>query len=49
MGTNWIAADWGTSNLRLWLMHEHRVLEETTSSDGMSSLARDEFEQLCCA
>lgn len=44
MHKNWIAVDWGTSNLRAWLMNEGQALSEATSADGMSSLAPDEFE-----
>ena len=41
----WIAVDWGTSNLRAWAMDgEGNVLAEATSDRGMSSLAKDEFE-----
>lgn len=41
---NWIAVDWGTSNLRAWAMEGDRVLAEAMSDDGMGKLARDGFE-----
>lgn len=42
---DWIAADWGTSHLRLWLMDESdRVLHRIAADCGMGSLARDAFE-----
>ncbi len=41
----WIAADWGTSTLRVWAMSEEgSVLAEARSEDGMSRLAPDGFE-----
>lgn len=41
---DWIAVDWGTSNLRAWAMAGTRVLAEASSDDGMSRLARPDFE-----
>ncbi|SON58159.1 2-keto-3-deoxy-galactonokinase [Hartmannibacter diazotrophicus] len=42
----WIAADWGTSNLRVYAMDEAgQVLADKRSTKGMGTLARDEFEQ----
>lgn len=42
---DWIAVDWGTSNLRAWAMGQGgRVLAAATSEDGMGKLARDGFE-----
>ena len=42
---DWIAVDWGTSNLRAWAMtREGAVLAEARSDQGMSSLAVDQFE-----
>ncbi|MBA3908362.1 MAG: 2-keto-3-deoxy-galactonokinase [Rhodobacter sp.] len=42
---NWIAVDWGTSNLRAWAMGpEGQVLAEAMSEDGMGKLVRDAFE-----
>jgi 2-dehydro-3-deoxygalactonokinase len=41
---DWIAVDWGTSNLRAWAMAADGVLAEAVSDDGMGKLARDQFE-----
>ncbi|WP_380056803.1 2-dehydro-3-deoxygalactonokinase [Falsihalocynthiibacter sp. SS001] len=42
---DWIAVDWGTSNLRAWAMSDAgEVLNHATSEDGMGSLAQSEFE-----
>ncbi|AKS47331.1 2-dehydro-3-deoxygalactonokinase [Octadecabacter temperatus] len=41
----WIAADWGTSNLRLWAIGDDgAVLDMRTSDKGMGQLAPDAFE-----
>lgn len=41
----WIAADWGTSNLRLWAIGDDgSVLGERISDKGMGQLAPSEFE-----
>lgn len=41
----WIAADWGTSHLRVWLMDaQDRVIRRLTSDKGMGGLAPDAFE-----
>lgn len=39
----WIAADWGTSNLRLWAMRGGDVLDRRGSDQGMGGLAASEF------
>ncbi len=40
----WIAADWGTTHLRVWAMSASgTVLAEASSDDGMGKLARDDF------
>lgn len=45
MKLDWIAVDWGTSNLRVWgLDAQNRVLTQADSAAGMGSLKRDEFE-----
>ena len=44
MKPDWIAVDWGTSNLRVWAMGADGVLAEAQSDDGMGSLSRDAFE-----
>jgi 2-dehydro-3-deoxygalactonokinase len=42
---NWIAVDWGTTNLRAWsLAPDGTVLCAASSAQGMSKLARSEFE-----
>ena len=41
----WIAADWGTSNLRLWAIDTGgSVIEERTSDRGMGQLSPNQFE-----
>ncbi len=45
MRPTWIAADWGTSNLRLWAIGgDGSVVGERTSDKGMGQLAPSEFE-----
>jgi 2-dehydro-3-deoxygalactonokinase len=42
---DWIAVDWGTSNLRAWAMTaQGRVLDEATSDKGMGQLSPEAFE-----
>ena len=42
---DWVAADWGTSHLRLWLMAEDgTVLRHLHSKAGMGRLASDGYE-----
>lgn len=41
---DWIAADWGTSRLRVWAMSGDRPLAEASSGDGMGTLAPGDFE-----
>ena len=41
---DWIAVDWGTTNLRVWAMGRDAILAEASSDDGMGRLARDQFE-----
>lgn len=44
---NWIAADWGTSHLRLWLMDDQNQLLHHIGSDrGMSTLTSDQYESV---
>ncbi len=44
-GLEWIAVDWGTSNMRLWALDKTGAVLDSRSSDlGMAKLARDEFE-----
>jgi 2-dehydro-3-deoxygalactonokinase len=43
----WIAVDWGTSNLRIWVMGTTGdVIDEIISDQGMSCLTPDQFEPL---
>ncbi|MEY4698355.1 MAG: hypothetical protein RIT14_2783 [Pseudomonadota bacterium] len=44
MKTDWIAVDWGTSNLRAWALGEGGVLAHAASDEGMGTLERAEFE-----
>ncbi|MCY4336119.1 MAG: 2-dehydro-3-deoxygalactonokinase [Litoreibacter sp.] len=42
---DWIAVDWGTSNLRAWAMSECGTVKDKLECDkGMSGLAQHEFE-----
>ena len=42
---DWIAVDWGTSNMRAWAMSgSGTVLASATSDQGMGKLTRDGFE-----
>jgi 2-dehydro-3-deoxygalactonokinase len=41
---DWIAVDWGTSNLRAWAMGPDGIMASASSDDGMGHLARDRFE-----
>jgi 2-dehydro-3-deoxygalactonokinase len=44
IAVDWIAVDWGTSNLRVWAMGPQGVVADAQSDDGMGKLARDQFE-----
>lgn len=45
IAADWIAADWGTTNLRVWAMAaDGSVLAEAQSEQGMNKLSRDGFE-----
>ncbi len=41
---DWIAADWGTSHLRVWAMQGERPIAEASSTRGMGTLTPGEFE-----
>ncbi len=41
---DWIAVDWGTTNLRAYAMQGATVLARASSDDGMGKLASDGFE-----
>ncbi|MCV0397166.1 MAG: 2-dehydro-3-deoxygalactonokinase [Rhizobiaceae bacterium] len=40
----WIAVDWGTTNLRAWAMVGDQPLATAKSARGMGTLSREEFE-----
>ncbi len=44
LSPDWIAVDWGTSNLRAWAMGEAGVLAAAASDQGMGSLTHEGFE-----
>jgi 2-dehydro-3-deoxygalactonokinase len=44
MRPDWIAIDWGTTNLRAWAMGRDGILAEANSDEGMGRLTRDGFE-----
>ncbi|MGB5863704.1 MAG: 2-dehydro-3-deoxygalactonokinase, partial [Sulfitobacter sp.] len=45
MPVEWIAVDWGTSNLRVWMMRaDGSVLAQDSSAKGMGTLTPDAFE-----
>jgi len=44
MNTEWIAADWGTSHLRVWAMQGETVLDKANSDCGMARLSKDKFQ-----
>lgn len=42
---SWIAADWGTTHLRVWAIGpKQAVVEQASSAQGMNSLEQDQFE-----
>ncbi|OYU41289.1 MAG: 2-keto-3-deoxy-galactonokinase [Pseudorhodobacter sp. PARRP1] len=44
MTPDWIAVDWGTSNLRAWAMGAQGVLATAGSEEGMGKLTPSQFE-----
>ncbi|KEO51658.1 2-dehydro-3-deoxygalactonokinase [Thioclava indica] len=40
---DWIAADWGTTHLRLWVMHGDKVLSKRSCDQGMGRLEPAQF------
>lgn len=44
MTVEWIAVDWGTTNLRAFAMAREGVVAQASSEDGMGRLDRDGFE-----
>jgi len=43
-GLDWIAADWGTSHLRVWGLAGARVIHSAQSDKGMNTLTPAQFE-----
>ena len=41
---DWIAVDWGTSNLRAWAMSADGIVAHASSAEGMGELTKAEFE-----
>jgi 2-dehydro-3-deoxygalactonokinase len=41
---DWIAVDWGTTNMRAWAMVDDRPVASTTLAKGMAGLTRDDYE-----
>ncbi len=42
---SWIAADWGTSNLRVWALDQNgNIVKTINQGKGMSALFPNEFE-----
>ena len=41
---DWIAVDWGTSQVRAWAMRNAKPVAEAQSDQGMGTLAKDAFE-----
>ena len=42
---SWIAADWGTSNLRVWALDQNgNIVKTINQGKGMSALLPNEFE-----
>ncbi|MFN3723252.1 MAG: 2-dehydro-3-deoxygalactonokinase [Paracoccaceae bacterium] len=44
MTPDWIAVDWGTSNLRVWAMGPEGAITHAASDDGMGRLGHEQFE-----
>ncbi len=45
MAADWIAVDWGTSNIRAWMINsDESVLSSDASDNGMAQLRPNEFE-----
>jgi 2-dehydro-3-deoxygalactonokinase len=50
VSVDWIAVDWGTSNLRAWgIGRDGGIVHEASSASGMAKLKRDEFEHALLA
>ena len=46
IAAEWIAVDWGTSNLRAWAMGPTGVLAQAVSDRGMSTLTPPDYESV---
>ena len=44
----WVAVDWGTSNVRAWAMQGGAPVAEAKSDAGMGGLERNQFDRRCC-
>jgi 2-dehydro-3-deoxygalactonokinase len=44
MTPDWIAVDWGTSNLRVWAMQGDTIVAKGASDEGMGQLLAQDFE-----
>ena len=43
--SHWLAADWGTSYLRVWVIDaDGKVIERLKSDCGMARISSDQFE-----
>jgi len=43
----WVAVDWGTSNVRVWLLNaDHQVMASRHSADGMAKIGRHQYEPI---
>ena len=41
---DWIAVDWGTSNLRIWVMRGTQIIARLTSDQGMGRITPHDYE-----
>ena len=46
MNVEWVAVDWGTSNLRVWALgSDGSIVGRASSNRGMGTLKPEEFEE----
>lgn len=46
-GADWVAADWGTSNLRVWVFDDAgHIIDQGQSEQGMGQLTPEQFEDV---
>ncbi len=44
---NWVGVDWGTTNVRYWLLtHDNQLINDNFSSMGMNSVQPSQYEQI---